>query len=197
MSKKDNVSIFVANGQHVTYAEQICTMIEDAAKIRGTGIAKRTPEYVASKIEAGKSVIALDGEKIVGFCYIETWEHGKYVANSGLIVHPDYRGIKLAFRIKQKILQLSGQMYPKAKVFGITTSNAVLNINFKLGYKPVTFSELTTDPEFWKGCQGCVNYDILQRTSQKMCLCTGMIYDKQAKKTPLASILGKARAKSV
>jgi GNAT superfamily N-acetyltransferase len=197
MNKKNNVRIIVADVQHVAYAAEICTMIEDAAKIRGTGIAKRTPEYVASKIAAGKSVVAFDGNKIVGFCYIETWEHGKYVANSGLIVHPDYRGMKLAFRIKQRILQLSGQLYPKAKVFGITTSNAVLNINFKLGYKPVTFSELTTDPEFWKGCQGCVNFDILQRTNKKMCLCTGMIYDNNSKLKSLSGIFNKARTKTV
>lgn len=195
--QKDKVRILVADIQHVVYAEKICLMIEDAAKLRGTGIAKRTPEYISSKIREGKSVVALDGDEIVGFCYIETWEHGKYVANSGLIVHPDYRKQHLAFKIKQKVLQLSGEMFPDAKVFGITTSSAVLNINFKLGYRPVTFSELTTDPEFWKGCQGCVNYDILQRTQQKMCLCTGMIYDQRVKKTPLNSFLTKVWNKNV
>lgn len=195
--KKNKVSIVVANEQQVSFAAQICTMIEDAAKVRGTGIARRTPEYIAAKITEGKAVVALDGNKIVGFCYIETWEHGKYVANSGLIVHPDYRGMKLAFKIKQKILQLSAQLYPQAQVFGITTSNAVLNINFKLGYRPVTFSELTTDPQFWKGCQGCVNYDILQRTNQKMCLCTGMIYNPNGKKHLLSGVLKLAKLKSV
>ena len=195
--KKNKVSIVVANEQQVSFAAQICTMIEDAAKVRGTGIAKRTPEYIAAKITEGKAVVALDGKQVVGFCYIETWEHGKYVANSGLIVHPDYRGMKLAFKIKQRILQLSAQLYPQAQVFGITTSNAVLNINFKLGYRPVTFSELTTDPQFWKGCQGCVNYDILQRTNQKMCLCTGMIYNPNGKKHLLSGVLKLAKSKSV
>ena len=177
MSEFVNVKIIVADIQYVHYAEVICNMIVEAAKLRGTGIAQRTPEYISSKISDGKAVIALDGDRIVGFCYIETWQHGKYVANSGLIVDPDYRGQKLAIRIKRKVLRLSNYMYPNAKIFGITTSNVVLNINSKLGYRPVTFSELTTDPDFWKGCQGCVNYDILQRTDQKMCLCTGMIYD--------------------
>jgi GNAT superfamily N-acetyltransferase len=195
--KKNKVSIVVANEQQVSFAAQICSMIEDAAKVRGTGIAKRTPEYIAAKITEGKAVVALDGKQVVGFCYIETWEHGKYVANSGLIVHPDYRGMKLAFKIKQRILQLSAQLYPLAQVFGITTSNAVLNINFKLGYRPVTFSELTTDPQFWKGCQGCVNYDILQRTNQKMCLCTGMIYNPNGKKHLLSGVLKLAKLKSV
>lgn len=179
MSEFVNVKIIVSDIQYVNYAEQVCDLIIEAAKLRGTGIAKRTPEYIRSKISDGKAVIALDGDKIVGFCYIETWEHGKYVANSGLIVDPDYRGQKLAIRIKRKILELSNHMFPQAKVFGITTSNVVLNINFKLGYKPVTFSELTTDPAFWQGCQGCVNYDILQRTDHKMCLCTGMIYNSK------------------
>jgi GNAT superfamily N-acetyltransferase len=197
MNPKSNVRILVADIQHVIYAEKICTLIEEAAKLRGTGIAKRTPEYITSKIKEGKAIVAIDGEEIVGFCYIETWEHGKYVANSGLIVHPDYRNQKLAFRIKKQALQLSGSMYPDAKVFGITTSNAVLNINFKLGYRPVTFSELTTDPEFWKGCQGCVNYDILQRTQQKMCLCTGMIYEQKAKKQTLTGLFNKVWNKSV
>lgn len=180
MVNKANIKIIVADVQHAKYAEEVCALIADAAQVRGTGIAKRAPEYMRSKINEGKSVIALDGEQVVGFCYIETWEHGKYVANSGLIVNPDYRGQKLAFRIKRKVLELSAHLYPQAKVFGITTSNAVLNINFKLGYRPVAFSEITKDDLFWKGCQGCVNYDILQRTQQKMCLCTGMIYEHPA-----------------
>lgn len=172
-----NIEIVIADIQHVHFASEICEIIAAAAKIRGTGIAKRTPEYIESKIRQGKSVVALCEDKVVGFCYIETWEHGKYVANSGLVVHPDYRGLKLAYKIKNKILELSHELFPGAKIFGITTSNAVLNINFKLGYRPVTFSELTTDPDFWNGCKGCVNYDILQRTDKKMCLCTGMIYE--------------------
>lgn len=174
---ENKIKIVISDKQYVSYAATICGMIEDAASKRGTGIAKRTVAYISEKISSGKSVIALDGETLVGFCYIETWQHGKYVANSGLIVHPDYRGNKLAYRIKKKALQLSNHLFPTAKVFGITTSNAVLKINYKLGYQPVAFSELTTDSEFWKGCQGCVNYDILQRTKQKMCLCTGMMLD--------------------
>ena len=55
-----------------------------------------------------------------------------------------------------------------------------MKINYELGYKPVTFSELTDDPLFWKGCQTCKNYDVLTRTDRKMCLCTGMLYDPKA-----------------
>ena len=56
-----------------------------------------------------------------------------------------------------------------------------MKMNYELGYKPVTFSELTDDPDFWKGCQTCKNFDILTRTERKMCLCTGMLYDSKAK----------------
>jgi N-acetylglutamate synthase-like GNAT family acetyltransferase len=171
------MEIVIANKSHSVYAEIICNTIAEAAQVRGTGIAKRKPEYIISKMENGNAVIALDGEKFAGFCYIEQWGHGKFVANSGLIVHPDFRNKGLAKQIKHKIFQHSRTKYPKAKIFSITTGLAVMKMNSELGYKPVTFSELTDDQTFWKGCQTCKNYDVLQRTEQKMCLCTGMLYD--------------------
>lgn len=176
------MKIVIANKSHASYAEQICVTIEESAKVRGTGIARRTPEYIISKMEKGNAVIALDGEKFAGFCYIETWSHEKYVANSGLIVHPDYRQHGLAKDIKKVIFKYSREKYPNAKIFGITTGLAVMKINYELGYQPVTFSELTDDEAFWKGCQTCKNYDILTRTERKMCLCTGMLYDPDKKK---------------
>lgn len=175
-----SLSIVIARGQHVHHADYLCALMADAAKKRGTGIAKRSPEYLQQKMLEGKAVIALDGETAVGFCYIETWGHQRFVANSGLIVHEDYRKTGLAKAIKKRILELSQEKYPDAKVFGITTSLAVMKINSDLGYKPVTFSELTTDEKFWAGCQGCVNFDILQRTERKHCLCTGMLFDPTA-----------------
>lgn len=171
------MQIVIANQEHLCYAQLICDTIEESAKLRGTGIAKRTPEYVSTKITNGNAVIALDGDRFAGFCYIETWGHGKFVANSGLIVHPDYRGKGLATQIKTRIFEHSRTKFPEAKIFGITTGLAVMKINYDLGYEPVTFSELTDDPDFWKGCQTCKNYDILTRTERKMCLCTGMLYD--------------------
>lgn len=167
----------VADKDHHQYAETISKMIEEAAKIRRTGIAKRDPEYIRQKIAEGKAVIALDSDKVIGFCYIESWENKKYVANSGLIVHPDYRNTGLARTIKQAMFDLSKEKFPNAKLFGITTSLAVMKINSDLGYNPVTFSELTQDEAFWKGCQTCVNYDILRRTNRTLCLCTGMVCD--------------------
>ena len=174
-----SVSIYFGSSKHAVYAEEICALIEKAAQQRGTGIAKRDPNYIKIKFENQNAVIALDGDKLVGFCYIEIWESKKYVANSGLIVHPDYRGLGLAKKIKGKAFELSKKKYPTAKLFGITTSLPVMKINSDLGYKPVTFSELTQDDTFWKGCQSCPNYDILSRNDRKNCLCTGMLYDPQ------------------
>ena len=176
------MNLIVANESHFKYAQTICDTIAESAKVRGTGIAKRTPEYIQKKLSNGNAIIALDGDKFAGFCYIEVWGHEKFVANSGLIVHPDYRGQGLAKAIKQRIFELSRKKFPDAKIFGITTGLAVMKINYELGYQPVTFSELTDDPDFWKGCQTCKNFDILTRTEQKMCLCTGMLYDPARKK---------------
>lgn len=178
-------TIQVAGEQHKHLAEAICKEMEESAKARGTGIAKRNPEYIRKKMAEGKAVIATtkDGS-FAGFCYIETWGHEKYVANSGLIVAPAYRKEGLATKIKEKAFELSRKKYPEAKLFGLTTSLAVMKINSELGYKPVTFSELTDDEEFWKGCSSCVNYDILNRMNRRMCLCTGMVYDpKEANKS--------------
>jgi N-acetylglutamate synthase-like GNAT family acetyltransferase len=167
----------VATPDDKQYAETITDEMEASAKARGTGIAKRSPEYIAQKMDEGKAVIALTTEgEWVGFCYIETWE-GEYVANSGLIVSPAYRKSGVAKSIKQRVFQLSREKYPEAKIFGLTTGLAVMKINSDLGYEPVTYSELTQDEKFWAGCKSCVNYDILMSKERKNCLCTAMLYD--------------------
>ena len=174
----ENITIEIAGEKHLKFVDAVLSTIETASKIRGTGIARRSSEYIAKKIEEGKAIIALsDGGVFAGFCYIETWSCKTFVANSGLIVVEKFRGQGLARRIKRKAFELSLERYPDAKIFGLTTGLAVMKINSELGYKPVTFSELTDDESFWKGCESCVNYDILQRTGRKMCLCTGMLYD--------------------
>lgn len=178
----EEVLIMVARDEHIRYAPAVSSLIKEAAAARGTGIAQRAPEYVQARIEEGKAVIALSGERLAGFCYIESWDHGKYVAHSGLIVAPDFRKMGLAKKIKRRIFELSREKYPEARVFGITTSLAVMKINSDLGYKPVTFSELTDDDVFWEGCRSCPNYDVLTRTERKMCLCTGMLYDPKEDK---------------
>lgn len=160
--------------------------MELSAQARGTGIAKRSPEYVSKKMTEGKAVIALTTTGVwVGFCYIEAWQHEKYVANSGLIVAPDFRHTGVAKEIKAKVFDLSRKKYPDAKIFGLTTGLAVMKINSSLGYKPVTYSELTTDEEFWKGCQSCVNYEILTLKQRKNCLCTAMLFDPATATAPV------------
>lgn len=175
------MEIQVAKRIHVTYANIISETITSSAQVRGTGIARRTPEYIQKKIESGNAIIALDGDTFAGFCYIEAWGHGKYVAHSGLIIAPEFRGIGLAKKIKNQIFKYTREKYPTSKIFGITTGLPVMKINYDLGYKPVTFSQLTDDPDFWKGCQTCKNYDVLTRTNRTMCLCTGMLYDPKTK----------------
>ena len=176
------MKIVTTNSSHISYASIVCKTMADSAKVRGTGIAKRSEEYITTKMKNGNAVIALDGDKFAGFCYIEVWGNKDFVANSGLIVHPDYRNQGLAKKIKKAVFDLSRKKFPEAKIFGITTGLAVMKMNYELGYKPVTFSELTDDPEFWKGRQTCKNFDILTRTEKKMCLCTGMLYDPNSKK---------------
>lgn len=191
------INVYVANESHTVYAEEICNLVYVSAQERGTGIAKRSPEYIKEKMKDGKAVIAIaeDGT-FAGFSYIETWSHTKFVANSGLIVAHQFRKTGLARRIKQKIFELSRTMYPYAKIFSITTGLAVMKINSDLGYRPVPFSELTSDMEFWNGCQGCRNFDILARNDYKMCLCTALLYDpaNEKHKSSIATKVGKGIA---
>ena len=167
----------VSSEKHLVYVEAIRNEMEDSAKKRGTGIAKRSSEYLGKKISEGNSIIAIDENGTwAGFCYIETWTNGEYVANSGLIVSPQFRNRGLATQIKERIFQLSREKYPNAKIFGLTTGLAVMKINSNLGYKPVIYSELTQDEQFWNGCKNCVNYEILMMKERKNCLCTAMLF---------------------
>ncbi len=181
---EQQIIVRVAHSGDVHYSTTITDEMASSAKARGTGIAKRTPEYVAKKIEEGKSVIAHTADGTwVGFCYIEAWQHGQFVANSGLIVSPAFRKSGMAKKIKQTIFQLSREKYPNAKLFGLTTGLAVMKINSELGYEPVTYSELTDDEEFWAGCKSCVNYEILMSKDRKNCMCTAMLYEPKGENT--------------
>ncbi|NLR57060.1 GNAT family N-acetyltransferase [Chitinophaga polysaccharea] len=176
--ENQHIIVRVATPDDIHYSNTITDEMESSAKARGTGIAKRSPAYVELKMQEGKAVIAVtDKGDWVGFCYIEAWGHEKFVANSGLIVNPAFRGHGVAKSIKKKIFELSREKYPESKIFGLTTGLAVMKINSELGYEPVTYSELTDDEEFWKGCRSCVNFDILTSKQRKNCLCTAMLYD--------------------
>lgn len=172
-----DIQVMVADESHVKYVDTILQTIADAAKVRGTGIAKRSPEYVATKMREAKAVIALEGERFAGFSYIETWGNKHYVTTSGLIVHPNYRGLGLAKRIKNLTFTLARVRWPHAKIFSLTSGSAVMTMNTQLGYHPVTFNDLTDDEAFWRGCQGCINHDVLERTGRKFCICTAMLFD--------------------
>lgn len=182
---ESTIIIRVAVGNDLHYASLITEEMESSAKARGTGIARRTPEYIIQKMEEGKAIIAVTTDGTwVGFCYIEAWGHDTFVANSGLIVAPAYRKTGVAKQIKQHIFDLSRKKYPDSKIFGLTTGLAVMKINSDLGYQPVTYSELTNDEEFWAGCKSCVNYDILMSKERKNCLCTAMLYDPKDRPPP-------------
>jgi len=171
-----NITLTIASEAHLHYVKEIEQALLEASQQKGTGIAVRSSAYLSGKMKEGKAIIAYSDEGFwAGFCYIESWGHNKFVANSGLIVSSRFRGIGLASAIKKKALELSEKLFPGAKLFGLTTSLAVMKINSNLGYRPVTFSELTDDDEFWKGCQTCPYYDILVRTKRVDCLCTAMI----------------------
>lgn len=181
MEQTDNkeIEVIVAGPEHEVYVDTILQTIADAAKVRGTGIAKRTHEYLATKMKEAKAVIALSNGRFAGFSYIETWGNKTYVTTSGLIVHPDFRGLGVAKRIKDLTFSLARVRWPHAKIFSLTSGAAVMAMNTQLGYHPVTFAELTDDEAFWRGCEGCINVDVLKRTGRKYCICTGMLYDPE------------------
>ena len=175
----EEISVMVADGSHEKYIDTILKTIEEAAKVRGTGIAKRSHDYIATKMREAKAVIALAGDCFAGFSYIETWGNRQYVTTSGLIVHPDFRGQGVARRIKDMTFTLARTRWPHAKIFSLTSGAAVMSMNTRLGYQPVTFADLTDDEAFWRGCEGCINVDVLQRTGRKYCICTAMLYDPE------------------
>lgn len=173
-----DIRILVADASHEKYVDEILETIRVAAKKRGTGIAERTHEYLATKMKEGKAVLALDeNDRFVGFSYIETWGNKEYVTTSGLIVHPDYQGLGVAKRIKDYTFTLARIRWPHAKIFSLTSGDAVMKMNTELGYVPVSFNQLTDDEAFWRGCRGCVNHSILEMKDRKFCICTGMLYD--------------------
>ena len=179
MEQKDEIKVFVAGAEHEVYVDTILQTIADAAKVRGTGIAKRTHEYLTTKMKEAKAVIALSGDRFAGFSYNETWGNKQYVTTSGLIVHPDFRGLGVAKKIKDMTFSLARTRWPHAKIFSLTSGAAVMKMNTELGYQPVTFADLTDDEAFWRGCEGCVNVDVLHRTGRKYCICTAMLYDPE------------------
>ncbi|HBJ76554.1 MAG TPA: GNAT family N-acetyltransferase [Porphyromonadaceae bacterium] len=180
---EEKIKVMRAKPEHVSYVDIILKTIEEASKIRGTGIARRNPEYVKQKIMEGKAILALTESGVfAGFCYVETWSDKKFVVHSGLIVDEKFRGIGLAKAIKKSAFDLCRERYPQSCIFGLTTGAAVMRINHELGYRAVTFAELTSDDDFWKGCSTCVNHEILVHAKRRFCMCTAMLFDPNEKK---------------
>lgn len=190
----ENQMIFVrvATLNDIRYADEIVKETEASAIVRGSGIAKRTPESIAQKMRDGKAVIAVTSSgQWVGFAYFQSYENNKFVSNSGLIVSPAFRNSGVAKAIKERVFKLSRRMYPEAKIISITSGAAIMKMNSALGFEPVTFAEITHDEFFWEGCKSCVNYDILQGKKKCNCLCTAMLFDPgkdQADTTPAEAL---------
>ncbi|MDR1454698.1 MAG: GNAT family N-acetyltransferase [Tannerella sp.] len=177
MEKEIAIDVMMADESHEKYVDILLETIENAARVRGTGIARRSPDYVAQKMKEGKAIIALAGEELAGFSYIESWGNKQFVATSGLIVVEKFRNRGLAKRIKYAAFRLARRRWPEAKLFSLTSGSAVMKLNTELGYVPVTFADLTDDEAFWRGCSGCINHDVLIRTRRRYCICTAMLFD--------------------
>lgn len=178
IEEPEPVIIRVANAADAKYAFFISKEMADSAIARGSGIGHRSVEFLCQKMEDGDAVIAVSKSgEWVGFSYIETWQEGKFVSNSGMIVSPKFRRQGVATGIKKVIFELSRQHYPNANIFSITTGLAIMKLNSNLGFKPVTYSEITSDNQFWNKCQHCVNYATLQSKCYKNCFCTAMLFD--------------------
>lgn len=178
----ENPMIFVriATINDIKYVDEIIQETESSAIARGSGISKRTPASLAQKMRDEKAVIAVTSTgEWVGFAYFETWENDRFISNSGLIVAPKFRKSGVARAIKDRVFKISRRRYPQAKVFSITSGMAIMKMNTQLGFEPVTFAEITHDPNFWEGCKSCVNYDVLEGKKKCNCLCTAMLFDPE------------------
>lgn len=176
--KITDVIIRQASMADCIYAAQISEEMDASARARGTGIGRRSCDSICQKIAEGNAIIALTKEgQWVGYIYLEVYANGNFVSHCGLIVAPGWRRLGVATQMKDNIFWLTRAKYPLAKIFGITTTLATMRINSKLGLQPVTFSEITQDPSFWKKCEQCVNYQNLKNTCFKNCYCTAMMFE--------------------
>jgi hypothetical protein len=172
-----------AGVQHIALAVQICEEMSSSAKVRGTGIARRSPQHIIQKMLDQHAIIAFDDSgEWAGFCYVQVWQNGEFVSNSGLIIAPKFRKQGLGRAIKKRTFDLARKKYPMAKVFGLTTSSAVMKINTELAYQPVIYAEIPQEPAFWSACGSCVNHEILIKKEHRNCLCTAMVFDPNSNK---------------
>lgn len=164
------------------YAAEIMDEMAGSAARRGTGIDVRPPEYALEKMENDLAVIAVNSQnnEWAGFCYIETWKHERYAANSGLIVSPKYRGMGISKEIKIKLFEHCRMKFPFAKLFSLTASPAVIHINKALGYKTVSYSDLLNDELFLTGCNSWVDYIDLMSNKRPGLDYQAMVFEPEA-----------------
>src|SRR3989337_749927 len=67
-NKQLEFQITIANESHTGFAQIICDEMAASAQARGTGIAKRSPEYIKDKMREGKAVIAFNKDGIWAGC---------------------------------------------------------------------------------------------------------------------------------
>lgn len=181
----DEVRILPATTEHLRYVPAIVQLIEDASNEPGAALAKRSAEYVTSKIEHGFAVIALtEDDKVVGFQCLSPWEGDKFVSHSALVVHPNFRRQGLSREIKGQIVELTRKKFPEAIMFGITLSPSVMSLNTAHGFRPVGYDSLTKDDAFWKGCETCPYHDVLLKMQRTVCLCTALRLDPEPVSLP-------------
>lgn len=177
-TKGEKITVRMATSRDRGFATMITEEMHESAIARGCGISRRSPADIGAKMIEGKAIIAVTKEnEWAGFSYLETYENNEFVSNSGLIVAPAFRNCGVAKAIKQQVFALSRKLYPFAKIFSITTGGAVMKMNSRLGFEPVTYSEITREEKFWAGCKSCVNYHTLAGKAYKNCFCTAMLFD--------------------
>ena len=138
-------------------------------------IARRTPEWLAAKIEKRRAAVALDGETLVGFGYWSAWEGDAFVSHSGLVVSPEVKGRGVGRLLKAVLFDSTRRQLPQAKILSLTTSPQVRKMNLSLGFRVVPLDQLTKDEAFWAGCQSCRNYADVQARGERCC-CEGMLW---------------------
>ncbi len=161
------ITVRIATKKDYCYAEIISKELNTSAANRGVQIKNRTPKYILDKMETGLAIVAINSEteEWIGFSTLEVWEHEQFVANTGLIIAPKYRGHGFSMLIKSKLFELSRQKYPKAKIFSLTGNPNIIQINQTLGFTTVPFSTILNDNLFLTGCNSWVNYSEIMRHS--------------------------------
>lgn len=193
MEAFNNLSLRFATVYDQQYANDIAHEINISALLRKVAIAPRNGDYIFQKMIDGLAVIAIDNttEEWAGFCALDVWDHQKYVANTGLIVKPKYRGKNLSDLLKHKLFELARIKFPSAKVFSLTNKEKIKKVNIDLGFKEVETREIMLDPYFNTGMNSWVDFIELLKQSDESGH-KAMVFDPESvlATVPLSQSLG-------